>query len=338
MRLALIGCTGHCRTYAPALQTIPGLEVGAIAPGAPEEGPQGFADAPGVGPATRWYDDAAAMLDTERPDIVQVATRPDRVPFWARACMERGIPVMAEKPIAMNTAELSALYRVACSTGVPLIPMHTERGGDLSNTMAKAVISGAVGSPLLAASQKTYRWGETRADYFRSRATFPGTVPYIGIHIMDWLFWMLGDVYTEVSGVEGIQGRPDFPACASQAAVLLKSDDGRIGSFTLDYLRPLTAPTHGDERLRVAGTGGMIEMVCLEERITLIRKGEAPVDLPVEPAVDMFTQFVRQVRGEGPAVMSREDAFRITEIVLRAQEAIDTGRPVSLRNSEFTAR
>ena len=338
MRLALIGCTGHWRTYAPGVETIPGLDVAAVAPAGPDESLAGFEGAPGVTGSTRRYEAAAELLDRERLDIVQVSARPDRNAPWARACLERDLPALVEKPMAMSVAELAGLYEAACKSRAPVLPMHTERGGDMANTMQRAIARGAIGTPLLVWGQKTYRWGPSRPDYYRDRATFPGIAPYIGIHLLDWVRWMVGDIFTAVSGAEGANARPEYPACASQAAVLLRGDAGQVAALTLDYLRPLSAPTHGDERLRIAGTDGVIEMTYLTRRVTLIHREEPPRDLEIEPAVDLFTQFARQVRGEGPAVMSREEPFRTTEIALLAQEAIDTGRVVALRDSPYCER
>ena len=118
----------------------------------------------------------------------------------------------------------------------------------------QAVRAGEIGDPLMSFSQKSYKWGKTRPDSFRSRETFPGLAPWVGIHAFDWLHWILGDVFTEVQGREGATAHPDFPACASQAAFVLTMRNGGVAAVTLDYLRPESAPTHGDERLRIAGT------------------------------------------------------------------------------------
>jgi predicted dehydrogenase len=335
MRLALIGCTGHWHTNAPGFETTPDLGLVAIAPAGPDETFTGFEGAPGLTDATRKYESATDLLDHERLDAVQVSARPDRNAYWSRACLERDIPVLTEKPMAMNTAELEGLYAVACKSHAPILPMHTERGSDMANAMRRAIADGMIGTPLLVWGQKTYRWGPTRPDYYRDRATFPGVAPYIGIHLFDWVRWMVGDMFTAVSGAEGTNARPDYHACASHAAVLLSSDTGITAALTLDYLRPLAAPTHGDERLRIAGTGGVIEMSYLQERVTLIQRETPPRNLPIEPAVDLFTQFARNLRGEGPPVMTREEPFRTTEIAILAQEAIDTRRTVTLRDSPY---
>jgi predicted dehydrogenase len=106
MRLGLIGSTGHWQTYAPALEHVAGLTLVAVAPAGPEETTGAFDHAPGLTMDTRRHDDAQKMLETERLDVVQVCGRGDRIPHWARICLERGLPILAEKPLAMDLPTL----------------------------------------------------------------------------------------------------------------------------------------------------------------------------------------------------------------------------------------
>jgi predicted dehydrogenase len=335
IRLGLIGSTGHWNTYAPALQTVPGLTLVAVAAAGPEETTGAFDHAPGLTVATRRYDDARKMLDTERLDVVQVSARNDRIPVWARHCLERGLPVMAEKPLAMDLPALEGLFQAAQKNKAALVPMHTMRAVPALAAVRQAVNGGAIGDPLLSFSQKTYKWGETRPDFYRDRETFPGLAPWIGIHAFDWLHWILGDVFTEVQGREGTAARPDFPACGSQAAFLLTMRNGGIATVTLDYLRPATAPTHADERLRIAGTRGVIETALIERKVMLISEGKPPHTIPLSPQADIFTQFARSLRGAAPSPFSLHEACRITEIAIKAQQAADTKAVVSLGDSPY---
>jgi predicted dehydrogenase len=338
MRLGLIGSTGHWQTYAPALKAFPDIQLVAVAAAGPEETTGAFDHAPGLTAETRRYENAADLLDRERLDLVQVCCRPDRIPQWTRAVLERRLPVVAEKPLAMDMTALTDLYRAAKAAKVPLIPMHTQRESAELAAVRKAVQTGEIGEPLVAFSQKTYKWGRSRPDFYRSRKTFPGLAPYIGIHAIDWLYWILGDVFTGVQGREGATARPDYPACASQAAYVLTMRNGGTAALTLDYLRPDSAPTHGDERLRIAGTKGVIETALIQKQVTLITAEKPPQSASLEPQPDIFTAFVRSLRGEGPPPFTLAEACRITEITLKMQEAADTGRAVSLTDSPFAPR
>jgi predicted dehydrogenase len=335
MRLGLIGSTGHWQTYAPALEHVPGLTLAAVAAAGPEETTGAFDHAPGMTVDTHRYDDARKMLDRERLDVVQVCARNDRIPVWAHLGLERGLPVMAEKPLAMDLPTLEGLFHTAQKTKTALVPMHTMRSVPELAAVRQAIRAGEIGEPMISFSQKSYKWGQTRPDSYRSRATFPGLAPWVGIHAFDWLHWILGDRFIEVLGREGTTARPDVPACGSQAAFVLTMQNGGVAVITLDYLRPEAGPTHGDERLRIAGSRGVIETALVEKKVTLITAENRPRSLTLTPQTDLFTQFARSLRGEAPPPLTLHEAGRITEIAIKAQQAADTGRVVSLRDSLY---
>lgn len=335
MRLGLIGTVMHWQTYAPALKTCPDLKLAAVTVSGPEETLGAFDHAPGLTVETRRYEEARQMLEREKLDVVQICARPDRLAGLAQMCLERGIPTLCEKPLAMDMRSLEALYKTAQQTNIPLVPMHTQRCEPTWTAVAKAVRADQIGDILLGFSQKTYKWGDARPEYFRSRKTFPGLAPFVGIHALDWLYFILGDVFATVQGHQGATARPDYPACASQGAYLLTMHNGGVLTLTCDYLRPQAAATHGDERLRLAGTKGLIEASLVEERATLTTGQEKARNLMLPAPPDLFTAFVRALRGEGALPLSRSEAFRITEIALKAQQAAETGRTLSLRSSSF---
>ncbi len=332
--IRLDGTLAHLCTRR--LEQVAGLTLAAVAPAGPEETVGAFDHAPGLTLDTRRYDDARKMLETERLDVVQVCGRNDRIPGWTRLVLEHGIPVMVEKPMAMDLPTLEGLFRAARKVRAALVPMHTMRGVAELAAVRQAVRAGEIGDPVLSFSQKTYKWGKTRPDFYRDRRTFPGLAPWVGIHAFDWLHWILGDVFTEVMGREGATARPDFPACGSRARLRADVPERRPGpSVTLDYLRPEPAPTHGDERLRIAGPRGVIETALIERKVTLVTADGRLRSLPLKRPVDLFTQFARSLRGESPAPLSLHEACRITEIAIKAQQAADTGQVVSLRDSPY---
>jgi predicted dehydrogenase len=261
--------------------------------------------------------------------------RSDRHPAWVRTCLERGLPVMAEKPLAMDLPTLEGLFHAARKSRAAHVPMHTMRGVSELAAVKEAVRAGDIGDPRLSFSQKTYKWGKSRPDSYRSRKTFPGIAPWVGIHAFDWLHWILGDVFIELIGREGTTARPDFPACGSRAAYLLTTNNGGVATVTLDYLRPEAAPTHGDERLRIAGSRGVIETALVERKVTLSTADRPPRALTLRPQAGPFTQFARSLRGEAPPPLTLHEGCRITEIAIKAQQAAETGHVVSLRDSRY---
>ena len=341
MRLGLIGCSNHWRSYAEARSALPGLEVAAVATASPDERLAQFDGAPGVTDATRRCNSPEALLADGVVDAVQVSTRFDVAGRWIVAALERGLPVMAEKPLASSLEALAAVHAAAGRAGTPVCAMHGQRGTPLIAAARAAVRGGATGTPLVAHNQKSYRWGD-RPNSYRRRSTFPGIAPWIGVHVFDWLLWILGDRFEQVSGLEGVS-RPDYPACASQAAYLLRLSDAGVATVTLDYLRPEAAPTHGDERIRLAGPAGVVDLSTgAGERHDRRHRRRPPAGgRPGGAVVRRLPAHRRAFRGialggpDLPDVLPAWEVFRATEVALKAQQAVDSGRPADLRETAY---
>ena len=338
MKLGLIGCSDHWRSYASALKDLPDLQISAVAVAAPDEPLSRFDDAPGVTDQTRRFDSPADLLDSG-VDAVQVSTRADLIGAWVMASMERGIPALAEKPFVFSLEELQLLTQVARRTGVPVSAMHGQRGTPLVARVHELVQRGAIGTPLVAHNQKSYRWGSSRPQAYKDRKTFPGTAAWIGIHVFDWLLWILGDRFVSVTAHGSNTAHPDYPAVESHSGYLFSLTDNGMATVTVDYLRPEAAPTHGDERIRIAGTEGVIEISTGYDWGTLIDKSGVHELTGAQPR-PWFAEWLRRaVLKEDPPeapIHPQWEIFRATEVALKAQQALDTGRTVSLTDSPYT--
>jgi hypothetical protein len=96
----------------------------------------------------------------------------------------------------------------------------------------------------------------------------------------------------------------------------------------MDYLRTENAPTHGDDRLRLAGTLGIAEYQAATG-VTLMTKTVKPhvvTQLPQEKS--LFVDWLNDVYNGKPAMISEADMYRVTEITIGAQEAADKGTVV----------
>jgi predicted dehydrogenase len=190
----------------------------------------------------------------------------------------------------------------------------------------KLLQDGVIGEPVLATAQKSYRL-ESRADWFRTKARLGGMIPYIGIHPVDLMRWVTGLDYTHVAAVQGTQGKRDVMGeTESQASLLLRLANGGSATARLDYLRPTTAPTHGDDRLHVAGTEGVIDLQQANPNVVVVTTKQKPYEVPPAKVPNLFVAFMEAVQKGGPLPIPTEDCFRVTEVVLTAREAADTGK------------
>ncbi len=88
--------------------------------------------------------------------------------------------------------------------------------------------------------------------------------------------WTTGREYVQASAWHGNNDHPDYPGFQDQAGVLFKLDNGGTAMTNLDYLRPEPAPTHGDDRLRIAGSEGVLEVLGAGTDVNLITAADDP--------------------------------------------------------------
>ncbi|HEY8172434.1 MAG TPA: Gfo/Idh/MocA family oxidoreductase, partial [Dehalococcoidia bacterium] len=118
LRVAVIGAgvmgQHHIRVYSE----LPGVDLVAIAD---------THEAAIAGSSTRGYQDHRRLLDEESLDAVSIAVPARAHHDVAIACLERGIAVLVEKPIAATASEAGALREAAERANVPLMAGHIER-------------------------------------------------------------------------------------------------------------------------------------------------------------------------------------------------------------------
>ena len=67
------------------------------------------------------YANVSQMLDEEKPDFVDIITRPDSHLSLVRQAADRGIPVICQKALAPTFAEAKEIVDVAQSSNVPMM-------------------------------------------------------------------------------------------------------------------------------------------------------------------------------------------------------------------------
>ena len=101
-----------------------------------------------------------------------------------------------------------------------------------------------------------------------------------------------------------------------------------MASVSADVLRPAAAPSHGDDRLRLVGSRGILE-VRGGQVIVIDGEGERRLEL-VQTETELFEELALEVMGQGTCRVRPEDAFLATRAALAARESADTGKSVSI--------
>jgi predicted dehydrogenase len=207
-----------------------------------------------------------------------------------------------------------------------LLPMRFE---PVYRRMHDIVKNGEIGEVLCMGAQKSYKLGE-RPGWMKQRGTYGGTIPYIGIHLVDLMRYVSGHDFNATAAFHSHTGMTGYGEMENNTAVIFQMDNQGTANLRMDYLRPAAAPTHGDDRLRIAGTRGVVEYQASTGLvlITATDKPKTCTDLPAEKR--LFVDFLEALYHGGNHALSSEEIFRVNEIVLKAREAADTGQVVRL--------
>ncbi len=327
LKLAIVGLKGHKDVALEAIPTIPGgVEIIAVSDDNPNslKGVSSFA---GATPKTKTYLDWRELFANHAPDIVvENGTDCDRADLLI-TCAERGIHIMFEKPVVNDLADMERVRKAIADSGVTATCLLTMRSEPQFIAMRHAVQAGVVGTVTQIGGQKSYRLGE-RPAWMKSRQTFSGIIPFVGIHAMDLGRWITGREYTEVMAYASNVGHPEIGDLEDNACVIARLDNGGSAAFRLDFCRPAAAPSHGDDQFRVAGNRGVIE--ARDDVVTTITREEGPRSVSLPRPVSLFADFVDAIQKKRTPYIPFSDCLRITEVVLRARESAQTGRPVKL--------
>jgi predicted dehydrogenase len=327
VRLAIIGFQGHPDEIIRPLPDLPDIEVVGIQDTDPAV-LEAQARKPGLAGA-RKYSDYRRMLEELKPGLVAVCN--PNVPRAAAiiAALERRIPVIAEKPIAMTRAELAKIETYV-KGGAKVGSLFPMRFDGPYRALREAVKSGQLGDIVNVSAQKSYKW-KNQAEWKRMRATYGDTISWIGIHMIDLIRFTTGREFTEVFSWQAqVSPQSDLGEMENTTGSVFRMGNGAVATLHMDYCRPETADTHGDDRLRIAGTKGVAEYLAATG-VTLItdeRKFEKVSAMPKDGSV--FVDFVEHVFSGKPAGLGWTDVYRSTLATIAARESAQSGRSVKV--------
>ena len=253
--------------------------------------------------------------------LAVVNTRPDlNAPVTARL-LEEGIDVYCEKPLALTLKQLDELIRadqrseerLSCMLGLRFSPEFT--------AMRQHI--GEIGEIRMVNAQKSYKLGR-RAEYYDSRETFGGIIPWVGIHGIDWAHALIDRPFTRVSAVSDNEFNAGHGDMDMTALCMFETEGGCLVSVRSDFLRPESAElSHGDDRVRAVGTKGILEM---RGGRVFLTDPQGTRELETEKGQDHFALFMH---GREEAVSAYEGLY-MTLAALCARDAADRGEWVNI--------
>lgn len=321
MRIALIGITGHIEYVFKTAQMRQDVHIVSAAPGNKEENFSSFVQRLCEKRSViRIYDDWREMLDREKPDVVSVAPWFCHCAEIAVECLSRGIHVYSEKPLATELCMLDKLQAAWEKSNCALDGMFGLRYTPWFQAVHQAIEDGEIGIVRQIHAQKSYKLGR-RGELYKKQSLYGGILPWVGIHAMDWAMQLGGDCQ-RVHAFHSRQYNREHGELEVSSAALLELQNGVIATVTADFLRPTGALRHDDDRLRVTGTDGMIEVVDGSVFLENEQRRRKLV-LPQESAP--MNDFIDSIGTERSRLLTMQ-ALGVTRAALMARDDADGNR------------
>jgi len=327
MKICIIGSRGHSGGYVlDELPELPGVSVVGISSGTAEDSvEQRKAWCEEHGHQAKVYGDYRAMLDAG-PDAAVIDGPFDLHEEMCVAAIERGIHVFCEKPIALTMEGLERIEKALAINPVQVIGMMGLRYRPPFYAAWRQVQAGAIGAVRMINARKSYRLGK-RPPFFHRRATYGGTIGWVGSHAIDWIMWYSGERFESVHAVHTARDNGGHGEMEMTALCQFTMSNDVFASAGIDYLRPATAPTHGDDQVRIAGTAGVVE-ARHGEAFLINADAEGEQKLPLSVDRTIFGDFVKTVTGGNGGLITTEQTLECTRACLLATLSADEKRIV----------
>jgi predicted dehydrogenase len=240
--LAGFGSAGR-GIHAPLLQ-LAGMTIAAVSTANQERAQQVRSDLPGA----RLVPDLDALLTMDGLDLIVLATPSGLHAGQARQCVEAGIAVVVDKPLATDATQAWEVVEVARAAGVALTVFHNRRFDAEHVAARETVASGRLGE-VFRHEFRWERWRPTPKDRWRENASPDdggGILLDLHSHMIDAavdLFGPIETVYAEVAARSTTAEDDAFLACRHTSGVV-----SHLGATSLS-----AAP---GPRVRILGRAG----------------------------------------------------------------------------------
>lgn len=271
---------------------------------------------------------------TEAPDIdvVSVCTYDDCHAAQVISALRHGKHVMVEKPVVLFRHELEAVVAAHAESGRQLTSNLILRRSPRFIELKQRIDAGHLGDIFHIEGDYVHDilWKITHG--WRARLPFYSVLYGGGIHLIDLMRWLIGGEVTEIaamgSGLRAVGSGFRFP----DTVVALMRCDGGATAKSLTTLGPRHPKFHA---LRVYGTRATFVNDLPDARWYT---GDGPDDreevctpYPGMAKGDLLPDFLAAIRDGRAAPVPARDVFRVMDICLTGQEAMDSGRVLPVR-------
>lgn len=296
------------------------------------------------------YTDYKELLEKEQPTFVSIATESGNHAEIALYCIEKGVHVIIEKPMAMSINDANKIINLAEEKNVKVSACHQNRFNVAVQELRRAVEAGRFGK--ISHGSIHVRWNRNKGYY--DQATWRGTWAQDGgalmnqcIHGIDLLRWMMGDEVEEVYGATRQQFH-DYLEAEDVGMAVVKFKNGAIGTIegtTNVY------PKNLEETLYIFGENGTVKIggtstnnidvwdFVDETDEDAKNKGlaEATSNVYGNGHTSLFADVIDAIENDRKPYVDAAAGRNALEMILAIYKSQKTGLPVKLPLNEFAS-
>jgi predicted dehydrogenase len=336
IRLGVIGAWGHFVHVLDEVENMPDVEIVGLAPGMEGEDFSTVKAKYSKAAEAPVYEDHLKLLREQHPDAVTVSTRLDQISELAIDAANAGCHLVSEKPLAITHKGLQRLWDAVTENQVECLAMLNNPAHPILAAARQAVADGLIGEISLLNARKSYRFGN-RAEWFGEREIYGGTIPWIGIHALDFISTVADSLFTTVAAMHANTAHPDWPECEDACTMTLQLENDAIATASVDYLRPMGTKTHGDDWIRIVGSKGIIEAGMDRKSCTIVTQEEPERELTPITGLSFYAPFLRQLAtsDHDRPLAATKRSFALAATALHARDAADRQSAVAIPPSPW---
>ncbi len=289
------------------------------------------------------------LIENEKPELVAIATESGSHAEIALACIDAGIAVIIEKPMAMSLEDADEIIRRSDEKGVVVSACHQNRFNVAVQEMRGAIEQGRFGK--LSHGSIHVRWN--RGTHYYEQAPWRGTWAEDGgalmnqcIHGIDLLRWMMGDEIVSVYGATR-QRFHDYLEAEDVGLAVVQFKNGALGTIegtTNVY------PQNLEETLYIFGENGTVKLggrSCNEVDVWQFADGQSEDEAKQGLAEEvqnvygnghnsLYTDVIEAVQQKRAPYVDARAGKRALELVLAVYKSQKLGQSVSLPLDSFS--
>jgi predicted dehydrogenase len=259
LRVACVGAGYFSQFQYQGWRNIAEVECAALANRDSEKGRR-IAERFGV---PRVFGGLEEMLDTVRPDLLDIITPPSTHREFVATAVEHGTPVICQKPFGETYAEATAIAEIAERAGVPLIVHENFRWTPWHREARRLIDEGRLGTLHCVAFRLRPGDGQgaraylDRQPYFQQMPRF--LVYETAIHWIDTFRFLMGEVTAVYAKLRKVN-----PAIAGEDAgyIVFEFSSGAAGLFDGNRLNDHVAanPRRTMGEMWIEGSAGVLRL------------------------------------------------------------------------------